>query len=122
MAKADQLAFGGADGGFCILHARKRHVLLIGSFVEQTSSEVARSLWVDGRTRSRLVLRRTGAAEHSTSANMSTRRKVSAAEERCRDIPFFARPNRVQMIPAGQAGEGHLWYVNPSPGLPGQRI
>lgn len=93
VAKADQLALEGVSrGGFCILHARERHVLLIGSFVEQTSIEVARSLWVDGRSPSRLVLRRTGAVEYSTSANMSRRRKGSAAEERCRDIPFFARP------------------------------
>lgn len=35
-------------GVFCILHARERHVLLIGCLVEQASSEVARSLWVDG--------------------------------------------------------------------------
>lgn len=67
VAKADQLALG----GFCILHARERHVLLIGCHVEQTNSEVARSLWVDGRGPSRLVLRRTGAVEHNISASMS---------------------------------------------------
>lgn len=75
VAKADQLALrddlGG--GGLCILHARERHVLLIGRLVEQTNSEVARSLWVDGRSPSRLVLCRTGAVEHNISANMSRR-------------------------------------------------
>lgn len=46
------------------------------------------------------------AVEHSTSANVSTRGKGSAAEERCRDIPFFTRPTRAQMIPTGEAGVG----------------
>lgn len=61
VAKADQLALGGGGGqarGSCILHARERHVLLIGCFVEPTSSEVARSFGVDGQSPSRLVLRR----------------------------------------------------------------
>lgn len=71
VAKADQLALGDEGGGVCILHARERHVLLIGRHVEQTNSEVARSLWVDGRSPSRLVLCRTGAVEHNISANMS---------------------------------------------------
>lgn len=69
VAKADQLALGGRV--FCILHARERHVLLIGCLVEQTSSEVARSLWMDGRSPSRLALRPTGTLEHNISANMS---------------------------------------------------
>lgn len=40
-------------------------------------------------------------------------RKGVAAEDWCREIPFFTRPARAQLIPAGEAVEG--WYVNPSP-------